>query len=162
MIQCPACNADNPVGSLVCSNCGQLLSHTTTLTTEPFEVTATSGENGKHQAHLGKLPERGVAIYPGEAQNPLIVTIQDRIVLGRRKDATSPDLVDLGPHDAYRMGVSRNHAVLTYKGNRLYIQDTGSVNGTWQNGQRLKPYELYAVQPGVSISLGQLIVYIYY
>ncbi|MCC7450253.1 MAG: FHA domain-containing protein [Anaerolineae bacterium] len=83
-------------------------------------------------------------------------------MLGRRKDIAAPDLVDLGPHDAYKLGVSRNHAVLTYKDNRLYIQDTGSVNGTWQSGQRLKPYELYAIQPGASISLGRLLVYIYY
>jgi pSer/pThr/pTyr-binding forkhead associated (FHA) protein len=60
------------------------------------------------------------------------------------------------------MGVSRNHAVLTYKDNRLYIHDVGSVNGTWLNGQRLKPYELYALTPGTPVSLGQLTIYIYY
>jgi len=162
MIQCPTCHADNPDGTLLCNNCGRLITQTTTLSTQPFAVTGTPGENGHHSAHLGQLPERGVALYLGTATEPLIFTIKDRVVLGRRKDIASPDLIDLGPHDAYKMGVSRNHAVLTYKDARLYIQDTGSVNGTWQNNQRLKPYELYAIQPGASISLGQLIVYIYY
>ncbi len=114
------------------------------------------------KAHMGKLPGRGIAIYVGETDEPLIIAVRERVTLGRLKDGPAPDLIDLAPYDAYRKGVSRSHAVLTYRDNRLYIQDLGSSNGTWLDGQRLKPYELYAVQPGSPVGLGQLTIYIYY
>ncbi len=162
MIKCSVCTFENPEGSISCMTCGQNLDQHNTLTTRslPKETEAISLDN--HTAHVGKLPEKGIAVYVGESKEPLIIVARDRLTLGRRKDMPVSDLVDLTAYDAYRKGVSRNHAVLTYKDNRLYIHDVGSVNGTWLNGQRLKSYELYALQPGTPVALGQLTIHIYY
>jgi hypothetical protein len=163
MIKCPVCTHENLDGALICSSCGYMLDRNTTLTTRSMVMPGSPRvEVSRHEAHVGKLPPNGLAIYVGQSNEPLIMTAKDRLTLGRRKDVASPDLIDLTAHNAYRMGVSRNHAVLTYKDNHLFIHDIGSVNGTWLNGQRLKPYELYALNSGVPITLGQLQLYIFY
>ena len=81
-------------------------------------------------AHIGKLPERGVAIYVEETIEPLIIVVRESVTLGRLKDVPAPGLIDLTSYDPYWKGVSRKHAVLTYRENRLYIHDVGSANGT--------------------------------
>jgi hypothetical protein len=113
------------------------------------------------EAHTGKLPERGIAIYVDGWEEPLIAVARDPLTLGRHTEMPSPDLIDLAPYDAYQMGVSRRHAVLTYKDNRLYISDVGSTNGTYLNGQRLVVYESYALQSGDELRLGKLKISIY-
>jgi pSer/pThr/pTyr-binding forkhead associated (FHA) protein len=153
---------DNPDGTISCSTCGLNLDKQGMIITRTGLQTPATADQGIHRAHIGKLPERGVAIYVGQATEPIIVAGRERITLGRRRDVPVPELVDLTAYDAYRMGVSRNHAVLTYKDKNLYIHDVGSVNGTWLNGQRLKSYELYAIQPGAVVSLGQLPIYVYF
>jgi hypothetical protein len=162
MLKCSLCMFENPEGSISCMTCGQLLDQNNTLTTRSLLADSSSAPTNHHSAHVGKLPQKGVALYVGESKDPLMMVARDRLTLGRRKDVPVSDLVDLTPFDAYRKGVSRNHAVLTYKDERLYIHDVGSVNGTWLNGQRLKSYELYALQSGTPVALGQLTIYIYY
>jgi pSer/pThr/pTyr-binding forkhead associated (FHA) protein len=118
-----------------------------------------------HNAHLDKMPEHGVAIYIADNKTPLIVSIRERLVIGRRQDGShgsAADFVDLTPYEAYKNGVSRDHATLIYKNNVLHIEDMGSVNGTRMNGQRLKAQELYEVLPGTMAVLGQLRLYLYY
>lgn len=162
MIRCSICMTDNPEGAIVCTGCGRVLDEHHTLTTRAMTRSVPFPEPARQSAHVGKLPSRGIAVYIGQSKEPVIVEVKERVMLGRRRDVPVPDLVDLTPYDAYRMGVSRNHAVLTFKGSRLYIHDVGSVNGTWLDSQRLKPYELYAIPSGAAVSLGQLVVYLYY
>jgi pSer/pThr/pTyr-binding forkhead associated (FHA) protein len=162
MIRCSFCATDNAEGTIVCIACGRILDENLTLTTRTLLKSVPSVEPAKQNAHIGKLPSRGVAVYAGQSKEPVIVEVKERVMLGRRRDMPVPELVDLAPYDAYRLGVSRNHAVLTFKGSRLYVHDAGSVNGTWLDGQRLKPYELYAIPSGAKVSLGQLVVYVYY
>ncbi|MEW6279482.1 MAG: FHA domain-containing protein, partial [Candidatus Eremiobacterota bacterium] len=61
----------------------------------------------------------------------------DTIRIGRASpaDGIVPE-IDLTPHD--RTGtVSRRHAVITREGEAVYVEDSGSVNGTFVNGARL-------------------------
>ena len=36
--------------------------------------------------------------------------------------------------------VSAEHALLTFRGRAWYVEDRGSTNGTWLNGQRVESY----------------------
>ncbi len=55
--------------------------------------------------------------------------------------------------------VSRKHARLTFQGGKYVLEDLGSTNGTFVNGQRLSgPVVL---KPGDVISLGEQIVLMY-
>ncbi len=65
-------------------------------------------------------------------------------VIGRAGVALSAD----GP------GISRKHAVIVSEGGRLTISDLGSRNGTFVNGVRCQPDEVFFIEPGDKILLG--------
>ncbi len=50
--------------------------------------------------------------------------------------------------------VSREHALGCYKDDQLWISDKGSRNGTWLDGQRLKPRTWVAVPTGATLEFG--------
>lgn len=78
-------------------------------------------------------------------------------VLGR-SDESSPYVPDINlqEHDALDKGVSRRHAVLLSYRNVLHVMDLGSVNGTYLNGQRLRPDRPYPLHEGDELHLGSL------
>ena len=55
--------------------------------------------------------------------------------------------------------VSRRHARLTFQGGKFVIEDLGSTNGTFVNGQRLAGPAV--LRPGDVVSLGEQIVLMY-
>jgi pSer/pThr/pTyr-binding forkhead associated (FHA) protein len=88
-----------------------------------------------------------------------ILPLGDRteFTLGRVSDAQPimPD-IDLTPYQAYASGVSRLHAVLKREGNRVYVMDLGSSNGSYLNGKRLKPNSEQMLNHGDMLALGKL------
>jgi FHA domain len=74
----------------------------------------------------------------------------DQLIIGR--DVTSS--IAIGDAE-----VSRKHARLTSQGGKYVIEDLGSTNGTFVNGQRLSgPVVL---KPGDLVALGEQIVLVY-
>ena len=55
--------------------------------------------------------------------------------------------------------VSRRHARLTFQGGKYVLEDMGSTNGTFVNGQRLSGPRV--LKSGEVISLGEQIVFVY-
>ena len=74
----------------------------------------------------------------------------DQLIIGR--DAVNA----VGINDAE---VSRKHARLTFQGGKYVIEDLGSTNGTFVNGQRLVSSTV--LKPGDVVSLGEQIVLMY-
>lgn len=52
--------------------------------------------------------------------------------------------------------VSRLHARLSRDGNRFFITDLNSTNGTFRNGMRLEPNASEIIEPGDEIGIGKL------
>jgi len=50
--------------------------------------------------------------------------------------------------------VSAEHAMLTFRGRAWYLEDRGSTNGTWVNGQRVETY--LPLGYGDEIQVGQV------
>ena len=50
--------------------------------------------------------------------------------------------------------VSSDHAVLSFRGRAWYVEDRGSTNGTWLNGQRVDGYA--ALGYGDEVQVGQV------
>jgi pSer/pThr/pTyr-binding forkhead associated (FHA) protein len=68
-------------------------------------------------------------------------------------DNIFPD-VDLDAHDPDQI-VSRRHAVITVSGDQYLIEDQRSTNGTWVNGQRLRPHTPQQLLHGDDIVFSQ-------
>ena len=96
MIKCSACMTDNSEGSLSCNVCGQLLDRHLTLTSRSIPLEPSTGDPSTHTAHLGNLPERGIAVYVGSAQEPIITSTRERVTLAPLEslEAVDGDLLD--------------------------------------------------------------------
>lgn len=75
---------------------------------------------------------------------PRVYSLTDeKITIGRSRSCTIPLA------DRY---LSRTHAEITRVGDDWFVTDSGSVNGTYLNGQRLA--EATALRPGDVITIG--------
>jgi pSer/pThr/pTyr-binding forkhead associated (FHA) protein len=90
---------------------------------------------------------------------PVNLAGTDGYIIGRSDSRSTfiPD-IDLSEQKALEKGVSRRHAVFLRRQDRLVLLDLGSVNGTFLNGQRLKPDEPYALNIGDKLGFGDLTV----
>jgi CheY-like chemotaxis protein len=84
------------------------------------------------------------------------VKVHEAMIIGRSDPQTGvfPD-VDLNKHGAQNQGVSRRHAAIIAKDNRIKVKDLGSVNGTRLNGLKLEPNEEYRLRHGDILEVGQ-------
>jgi pSer/pThr/pTyr-binding forkhead associated (FHA) protein len=69
--------------------------------------------------------------------------------------ASFPD-VDLTSVGGLEKGVSRRHAQITRHEGKVFIEDLGSINGTFLNRKKLIPYFLQALKNGDHLQLGKL------
>ncbi|MBI1259516.1 MAG: response regulator [Chloroflexi bacterium] len=87
----------------------------------------------------------------------LQVRVGDAMMIGRGDTASgyAPE-VDLTAFDAFAKGVSRKHAMITIKDQRLMVRDLNSTNGTRLNNVVCKPGEEYRLRHGNELMLGTL------
>ncbi len=83
--------------------------------------------------------------------------VGEAMVIGRSDTASgfAPE-VDLTTFDAFSKGVSRKHALITVKNQRLMLRDLNSTNGTRLNNAICAPGEEYRLRHGDELMLGQL------
>jgi FHA domain-containing protein/zinc ribbon protein len=131
-IYCPECGFQNPEAANYCSRCGALL-----VKDEPGSETTMSyvpeeGEEGEASMTLEELGAEGPALVVrsgGGRAGEHFVPRADRTTIGR-----SPDC-DIFLDD---VTVSRKHAVLLRRDDGYYIEDQGSLNGTFLNRKRIE------------------------
>jgi hypothetical protein len=78
-------------------------------------------------------------------------------VVGREDPASNnfPE-IDLNDHGGDEGGVSRRHARLSSSGGQFYVEDLGSVNGTFVNRQKLAPNQRQPLSEGDEIQFGKV------
>jgi len=93
-------------------------------------------------------------------QTPLKLRLKpgQEITIGRiaKSSVMLPD-IDLTAVKGEHYGVSRLHALLENRKNRLYIADLGSANCTYLNGERLHPHESRALKNGDMLTFADLV-----
>lgn len=159
MIECPSCGRQHRPGTLFCSECGVYLLTGGPLRTEPLpgadkpasraDPWATAAPTEEAQAALTIVVETSARQIP--------LTGSNEYVLGRL-DATRgvfPD-VDLTPDGGLDGGVSRRHARIHKQRTQYFIEDLGSANGTFLNGQRLTPYLPHPLRDKDEVQLGRI------
>jgi pSer/pThr/pTyr-binding forkhead associated (FHA) protein len=145
---CTNCGHKNPEGSNFCSSCGHPLSGDggtgdTTITFLPAELEAELDEE-IHVAPEELEGGRGVLIVkrgPNAGSKFFLDTGETSI--GRHQDS------DIFLDD---ITVSRNHAEIRRESEGFWLQDVGSLNGTYVNRERVERAELRA---GDEVQIGK-------
>ena len=133
---CPECGFANVDGANYCQRCGAFLAQSEApagATTASYKV----GESDEIEAlDMAELPGRGPRLVirsgGGRAGEGLALE-RDRLTVGRRPDS------DLFLDD---VTVSRDHAILVRRGTDYYLDDCGSLNGTYVNRRRIESHRL--------------------
>lgn len=136
-LHCPECGFVNPEGANYCQKCGAYLARPEGAD-EPTTVTYRVDESGEYQpVDLDEMVEAEGAVLvirSGGGRSGESFTIdEDRMSIGRTPDA-SLFLDDVT--------VSRNHALLVRRRDGLYVDDLGSLNGTYVNRRRIESHQL--------------------
>jgi pSer/pThr/pTyr-binding forkhead associated (FHA) protein len=133
---CPECGFANADGANYCQRCGAFLAHSEST---PGATTATYrvGETGELEAvDLEEVVSRGAALViraGGGRAGESFALEGERLTVGRRPDS------DIFLDD---VTVSRDHAVLVRRGSDYYLDDLGSLNGTYVNRGRIESHRL--------------------
>ena len=161
MIECPSCGRQHRPGTLFCSECGVYLLTGGPLRTEPLPESDLPASRADPWAASGQAMAEVtpatlvMTVVASERKIPL--TGGNEFVLGRL-DATRgvfPD-VDLTPDGGLEGGVSRRHARVQRQRTQFFIEDLGSANGTFLNGQRLTPYLPHPLHDKDELQIGRI------
>lgn len=165
MNKCPYCGHQNIEGTLFCDSCGFSLVGNAGEEVSTRQLDEDSSEfSVKSGWGTATFQDRNqVIIHIRDASEPIIVHPETELLLGRSdsESGITPEL-DLSPHGALEMGVSRVHAALRRGEDVLSIVDLDSANGTFLNGQRLAPHQPRLLRDGDEVRLGKLVLHIYF
>ncbi|HEY1276125.1 MAG TPA: FHA domain-containing protein [Thermoleophilaceae bacterium] len=146
-MHCPECGFVNAEGANYCQKCGAFLGEPSEGgggdTTEVYQV----DETGEIKpVDLDQVTSEGATLVirsgGGRAGEAFTLT-GDRMGIGRSPDA------EIFLDD---VTVSRNHALLVRRRDGLYIDDLGSLNGTYVNRRRIESHRL---QDGDELQVGK-------
>ena len=135
-LHCPECGFSNGEGANYCQRCGAFL-----MQSEPPPGTTTAtykvGETGElEEVELGEVIAGGAALVirsGGGRAGESFPLDGERLTVGRRPDS------DIFLDD---VTVSRDHAVLVRRGSDYFLDDLGSLNGTYVNRRRIESHRL--------------------
>jgi hypothetical protein len=138
-VHCPECGFLNAEGANYCQRCGSFLGAATQV--QPKESTTATyrvGETGELiPVDVDELTSHGHAALVirqgGNRVGESFPLEGDRMTVGRRPDS-NVFLDDVT--------VSRDHALVVKRGGDFYLDDLGSLNGTYVNRRRIESHRL--------------------
>jgi pSer/pThr/pTyr-binding forkhead associated (FHA) protein len=146
-LHCPECGFINSPGANFCQKCGAHLDADDQQGGDQTTITYKVGETGELQpVDVEEVAAEGGAlvIRSGGGRAGESFGIEgERMTIGRSPDA-GVFLDDVT--------VSRNHALLVKRRDGLYLDDLGSLNGTYVNRRRIESHKL---QHGDELQVGK-------
>jgi hypothetical protein len=134
---CPECGFVNAEGANYCQRCGAYLAVAAESAREPSTATYRVGETGELiPVELDEVVSEGAAlvIRSGGGRVGESFALQgDRMTVGRRPDS------DVFLDD---VTVSRDHALIVRRNGAYWLDDLGSLNGTYVNRRRIDSHRL--------------------
>jgi pSer/pThr/pTyr-binding forkhead associated (FHA) protein len=145
-VHCIECGFANPEGANYCQRCGALLTRPESPTGEPVTATYRIDETGElvpiEIGGGGNGPALVIRAGGGRAGESFPV-VGERMSIGRRPD--SEVFLD-------DITVSRDHALLIRRNDSWYLDDCGSLNGTYVNRSRIESHRL---EEGDEVQVGK-------
>ena len=138
-LHCPECGASNAEGANYCQRCGSFIGAQAPEPTGGEGKTATYrvGETGEFiPVEIGDVVAKGAALVirsGGGRVGESFPLDGDRMTVGRRPES------DIFLDD---VTVSRDHAMLVHRSDEWFLDDLGSLNGTYVNRQRIESQRL--------------------
>jgi hypothetical protein len=145
-VHCPECGFVNAEGANYCQKCGAFLGEAQGSSGDTTEVYQVDESGELRPVELDEVTDEGdtLVIRSGGGRSGEVFAIGgDRMTIGRSPDA-EVFLDDVT--------VSRNHALLVRRRDGLYIDDLGSLNGTYVNRRRIESHRL---QNGDELQVGK-------
>jgi hypothetical protein len=161
-LRCLKCGQYAPADAKACPTCGYPFAPRTPEADElTGQVLPTKGPTLKlpaddSTAKLRFLPEASAILQFLPTGACVSLTLEQPMILGRGMGSTSAQMLDLSGFQGLLYGVSRQHCKLERRGDRLYVADLGSTNGTYYNDKRLLPFQDQAVGHGDRLIVGAL------
>ena len=161
MIECPDCQAKHPENALFCDECGAYLLAGDQMMETLLVAEATWREREEADEVPGEevIPPLRLKLTILDSGRSLEIPLTKEVSIGRLDPANAsfPE-IDFTSDGGLGKGISRRHAKVTIEGGRVFIQDLGSINGTFINGKRLAPYLPEVLNHGDQLQLGKLLI----
>jgi hypothetical protein len=162
VVKCPVCQREHPENTPFCNECGAYLLVGNGKETEVLSI---GGVARMNREEMGGAPgvdvtsPLGLKLTIPDSGREVEVPLTEEVKIGRLDVASAsfPE-VDLTRDAALDKGVSRYHAKITRRGREVFIEDLGSVNGTFVNRKKLIPYLPEALRNGDRLQLGELML----
>jgi pSer/pThr/pTyr-binding forkhead associated (FHA) protein len=159
---CHNCHAQQLDGTMFCSECGgSFLSSSRAETISPGQMVPL-----EPAPQISMQPQAlRVSASNGPILSLIVLTSGRRITLDLDEDALigrkdesrgiTPD-VDLGQEGGYDAGVSRRHAILSYRNGVYCVEDLNSANGTFVNNRPVTAQSPTPLAEGDELKCGKL------
>lgn len=142
-MECPSCQAEIPEGTTVCPECGIALEHEPTVTFVPVSPTAHPALSPEEAAHVEGVVGYALVVERGPRAGMAWLVRDGVTTVGRHPDS------DIFLDD---ITVSRHHCRFLLDGSELEVEDSGSTNGTYVNGERV---DRAVLRPGDEVIIGK-------
>src|SRR5574341_529870 len=158
-ITCSNCGASFSANDVIkCPKCGQHLTrvdHANITNLVPTDEEDLGVYAHNRRAYFGRMMQ--LSLYIMETDSRILCDFEGHLTIGR-KSTESRDHLDLSAHNAIDLGVSRKHIRLMRSNATVMVEDLGTLNGTYLNGQKLSPGQTHVLCDGDELRLGKMLI----
>ncbi len=161
VIKCPNCGRQNKENTQICVCGAALVDLMKQIATHNYDNTDYEAGGTSPYGSSRVTSRTNLVIGVGEEARSMSFDADmiDELIIGREDPKTGvvPD-INLGPYSGLEKGVSRYHAAIVYRDGTLNIEDRGSANKTFLNGQPLVEDQPRVLRDGDLVRLGHLVI----